>query len=663
MSEGSQINTGALSMQDKVPEYWLPAEVLYFKEGYAIAGGHFGDEGKGKITDLLVEKCKKSGKKTFNPRYQGGGNAGHTVKRDGQEYHFHYLPSGALQCDIILLGGGMLIDPFKLDEEIEQIPDEQKEKIYIDGRATICSSLERFMDGYYESQRKQNKDKIGTTGSGVGPAVSERALRVDIRLAAAKACKNWQELKELFAKIPNIPYEVVQQIAAKHGSFDKYVEDLYNAIQKLNIIESAPFHEKMKKEGYVLILEVSQAFGLDCIHGNTGKYVTSTHTTVPGALADGGLGINDVPNGIYIITKAYSSKVGGGYFATKFGHGEDDGSEDVAQFIYDTNGECGVTTGRKRDLGWFDCVAVHAALMANGTNKLVINCMDTIGLIPGKLAKVCYAYRHKKTGEITRNWPFFQEEYEPLYTEIDVDWDIYKCRDEKLLPDGVWVYLGYISYYTGAEICFIGTGGSNEDIIEISEYGKEKIAEVVRKISTLYQATAEIQNITVQMENPTDEEIDEYGEDENKTSNSCYVIAAHSEDKSKCFVVYQDVSVTSGLLFAKPMDNVFKEEKRGLPQFDDGNYDIPEFPEGREVTAGSIWRHFKGTTAKVIGVARNTENGEYYVVYECTGNAGKTNHKDGVLARPIDMFLSPTDRKVYPDKEKYPQDNRFERIK
>lgn len=460
-----------------------PNYALAYQFGVAVVGSHFGDCGKGKFVDYLIRKRKALGYRVINIRAQGGGNAGHTVIDEitKTEYHFHYLPSGGLVSDLIILGAGMLLDPLKILKEAEVLPEEQQAKILIDGRATFCTLIERRLDGYYEEQKlKKGTAKVGTTGSGVGPAVSYRALRTHIQFFDAQACKSADELLEKFLAIPEVPEFIWDDIAKEYGSVEAYVQKLYDAVQKLNIVESMPIIQKTKDEGWSLVLEVSQAFGLDCLFGNCGKFVTSTHTTAIGALADAGLVPEDLTGGALLISKAYASKVGAGHFMTKFDCAEFE--KRVADFIYKTNGECGVTTGRLRDLGWFDCVAVRAAIQRNGSRKLAVNCMDTIGLIPGNLAKICIAYRHKVTAEETVFWPYFQQDYEPVYKEIQVDWDIKHFTDEYQLPDGVWEYLGNIAYYTGADIKFIGTGGSNADVVVITDYGRAKIKEVKKRL-------------------------------------------------------------------------------------------------------------------------------------------------------------------------------------
>ncbi|MBP3708003.1 MAG: adenylosuccinate synthetase [Clostridia bacterium] len=458
---------------------------LAYNAGVAVVGSHFGDEGKGKIVDIAIRDYKEKGFSVINVRGQGGGNAGHTVidTLTEEEYHFHYLPSGGLVSDIILLGGGMLLDPIRIHDEMSVLPSQQRQKILVDERATLSTMLERLMDGYYES-KKDGKNKVGTTGSGVGPTVAYRALRVDIRFAQAKACKNADELKELFIAIPDVPQEIWDSIATEFDGIDNYMQSLYTAVQELNVVNSSEIIRYTKLHGWAVVLEVSQAFGLDSIFGNGGHMVTSTHTTVAGAMADAGLGLNDLTEGVILIAKGYASKVGGGHFVTKFDQNNLYEFE-IDNFIHDVNGECGVTTGRRRLLGWFDCVCVREAILRNGANhKLAINCMDTIGMIPGSMAKICIAYRHKETGEIAPNWPFFQDEYEPIYKELKVDWQIkhFNNVNENTLPDGLWEYLGNIAFYTGADIGYIGTGGGNKDIIVISDYGKQRIFEVVSRL-------------------------------------------------------------------------------------------------------------------------------------------------------------------------------------
>ena len=437
-----------------------------FVAGYAVAGAHFGDEGKGKIVDALAERLKEKRYKIINYRGQGGGNAGHTVidSTTGKEYHFHYLPSGGLKSDIILLGAGMLLDPIKVAEEAKVLP--KTVHILVDERATLSILMERQLDGYYESLRKSKGiPVIGTTGSGVGTTAAHRALRVHVTFGDAVRITSAEALCKLFKQTPDLPEEIANQIDTE------YCTKVLDAVHNLKIVNSNVIFQKCIREGWAGLLELSQAYGLDMIHGNSGHFVTSTHTTIPGALADVGLAERDIPNGSVIIAKAYASKVGAGPFVTKFS----DSEAEIAKYIYDVNGEKGVTTGRIRDLGWFDCIAISEALRKNGTRTLAINCMDTIGLIPGGISKLCIGYKNKITGEEITYWPYNQEDYEPIYTEIATYWDIKHFTSEELIPLEVWNYIAHIEVYTGGIVKYIGTGGGDKDIVLISEAGRRKI--------------------------------------------------------------------------------------------------------------------------------------------------------------------------------------------
>lgn len=446
--------------------------------GFIVVGVHFGDEGKGKIVNILTAKLKAQGYHVLSIRGQGGGNAGHTVidAETGKEYHFHYLTSGVLDATVILLGAGMEVDPIRLNTEAEQIPEDKRERIFVDERAVLCTDFDRAMDAYLENCRKNSgKPIIGTTKSGVGPSVALRAQRDHITFADAKACNSAEELYNLFAKIPNIPDEVRQVVTME------YAEKLYTAVQSLNVVNSQAVYDFARHAGWAFLLEASQAHGLDNLFGNSGHYVTSTHTTAPGAVADAGLSMEDFRNGFIVNTgKAYSSKVGAGPFVTKFDL-NDSIEKETDKFIHDLVGEFGVTTGRLRDLGWFDAVAYRTAISRNGSPYIALNCADVIGMLPYGYMKICNQYRHIKTGRVVDLWPYAQEEYEPVwYTDetgsdkISVNWDIYGINNAEDLPEAVFDYLKIVEKTTGGIVRYIGTGGSSKDIVEITNSVRKK---------------------------------------------------------------------------------------------------------------------------------------------------------------------------------------------
>lgn len=385
-----------------------------FKHGKAIFGGFFGDEGKGKEVDITARYYKEQGLKLLSIRGQGSGNAGHTVVVDEKKYDFHYLTSAGLLADIMLLGPGMLIDPIRVLKEAEELPEEKRKIIMIAERATIVSDLDRAMDSWCENQRtKSGQSAIGTTKSGVGPGVGNRGYRIHLTFADAKRCKDSIEFCELMLKNPLFPEEVKSVLKKE------YVDELWEAIGKLNIVNSLEVISKCRTEGdWAVLLEVSQATCLDPLFGNGGHYTTSTPCTDIGGATGAGLTMYDFPDDSIMVLKAYGSKVGGGPYITKFTPEE----QKIDQFIDNMVGEHGVTTGRKRDLGWFDGPAVRHSIALTGAKSICINCMDVIAQLPNVTdsVKICFAYKNIKTGEVTYDWPYHLQDYKPLYIEMSL---------------------------------------------------------------------------------------------------------------------------------------------------------------------------------------------------------------------------------------------------
>lgn len=439
------------------PDKVLPFIPFYY--GAEVFGGHFGDEGKGKVVDIIARDFKERGLNILSVRGQGGGNAGHTVVVDGKKYDFHYLTSAGLSADIMLLGAGMLIDPIRVLEEAKKLPEEKRKIIVIDERAVLCSNLDRYMDEYTENARKSmGSSTIGTTKSGVGPCESTRRSRIHLTFADTLRFKNAEQLYEALTTRPFVPDEINSLITPE------YAKQLFDAVCRLNVVNSQKLFAKCRNEkNWAVLLEVSQAVGLDPYWGRDTHFVTSTSCTNVGAAAGAGLTYEDFPSGSFMILKAYASQVGSGPFITML----NDDEKAIADFIYDLVGECGVTTGRKRNLGWFDAVAVRMAVSKTGTYNLCINCMDVLGKIPGGKAKICYAYQNKVTGVEEYDYPTFHEDYEPLYEEIPCSWDIDNVKNLEDLPESVFKFIEKIEELTGARVKYIGTGPSSEDIIDL----------------------------------------------------------------------------------------------------------------------------------------------------------------------------------------------------
>ena len=424
-----------------------------FKHGMAVFGGFFGDEGKGKEVDIAAEKYKKQGLKLLSVRGQGSGNAGHTVNAGGKKYDFHYLTSAGLSADKMLLGAGMLIDPIRVLAEAEKLPETQKKIIMIAERAAIVTDLERAMDAWCENQRKKSgQTAIGTTKSGVGPGAGNRGYRVHVTFADAKKCKSYMELKEVFLKNPLFPKKVREVMT------DEYVGNVWDAIQKLNIVSSEDVISTCRDEGnWAVLLEVSQAVCLDPLFGNGGHFTTSTPCTNIGGAVGVGLTMRDFPDGATMVLKAYGSKVGGGPYITKFEEHE----KNIDKYIDDMVGEHGVTTGRKRDLGWFDGPAVRHSIALTGASDICINCMDVIASLHNvtNTVKVCYAYKNKFTGEVTYGWPYDLSQWEPLYAEMQIA----NKEPEEVIQD----YINLVELIIGQKITGYGVGPTRQDYREV----------------------------------------------------------------------------------------------------------------------------------------------------------------------------------------------------
>ncbi len=464
-----------------------------FKHGCAVVGAMFGDEGKGKQVDAMAELYKKKGLKVLSVRGQGSGNAGHTVVVDGERYDFHYLTSAGLIADIMLLGPGMLIDPIRVSAEMQKLPEDKREIVQISERATLVTDLERVFDAWAETKLEESgQKKIGTTKSGVGPAAGIRGFRFHVTFAdVLTKCRDAEDLRKLFLKNPILPEDVKKskKEIVKDGKkltrkvFSKsYCAELWEAIFSLNIVNSVEVIQQCRAEGdWAVLLEVSQAIGLDPMFGNGGHFCTSTPCTDVGGIYGAGLTKDDFPDGTFLMAKAYTSKVGGGPFPTKFAPNE----MHLDKFIDDIVGEHGVTTGRKRDLGWFDAVMARYAESLTG-GKFAINCMDVISLM-GSVTdnlKVCFAYLNKNTGKILKTarevsedlgieeeyiWQYNLDDYEPLYARLPI-----KGKSQKQIIREYIETIEFLIYgFNAGKIVRYGVGPSREDYKEREEAFKD----------------------------------------------------------------------------------------------------------------------------------------------------------------------------------------------
>jgi adenylosuccinate synthase len=417
---------------------------------HIIVGAQWGDEGKGKIVDLLSEKID------IVARYQGGANAGHTVVIGTNTYVLHLIPSGIFHPHVIcVIGNGVVVDPVALLEEIEQL---RKLNIDFAGRLLISRNAHLIMPYHklLDAIREQTADKIGTTGRGIGPAYIDKFMRVGIRIAdlldrdsfVGKIKKNIEEKNQLLRNV----------YGTKELNVDKIVSDYEEFAKKINeyITDTSHFLNNALRERKRILAEGAQGALLDIDHG-TYPYVTSSNPTSGGACT--GLGIPPTAvDSITGIVKAYTTRVGNGPFPTEQ-------ENDTGERMRTIGGEYGATTGRPRRCGWFDAVSVRYAVMINGISSIAITKLDVLDSF--KKIFLCTGYRID--GKVTNSFPTDSRtlsRVEPIYESFD-GWNRSTADARRFsdLPTAARIYLGAIAEHAGATVSMISVGARRDQTI------------------------------------------------------------------------------------------------------------------------------------------------------------------------------------------------------
>lgn len=412
-----------------------------------VVGLQWGDEGKGKIVDLLAKQYD------VVVRYQGGHNAGHTIVVDGQKIALHLLPSGVLypHCQNII-GNGVVIDPHALLAEMRNFGLEKlKNRLLISNRAHMILPFHQKLDALREKIRA--KEAIGTTGKGIGPSYADKASRVGVRIGELG------DLKVLRQKMQH-SFEELQILASSLNeelpSLDEVIASLEATRELLPFVcDSVHFLWKAQSEKKRILLEGAQGSMLDLDHG-TYPFVTSSTTISAGACS--GSGVNPKEIGEVIgITKAYCTRVGNGPFPTEeFG--------EIAKEIQHRGGEIGTTTGRERRCGWLDAVALKYACKLNGCSQIALMKLDVLDGF--KEVKVCVGYEYK--GQRINYIPFDYENVKPIY-ESFAGWDqTFGIRKMQDLPKEAREYISSLEKLIGVKMRIISTSPDREDTIEKS---------------------------------------------------------------------------------------------------------------------------------------------------------------------------------------------------
>ena len=420
-----------------------------------LLGAQWGDEGKGKATDLLGDKVK------YVVRYQGGNNAGHTVVIGKEKYALHLLPSGILTPSCIpVIGNGVVIDPAVLLEEIRGLNERgvDTSKLKISTNAHLITPYHRTIDKV--SERFLGKSKIGTTGRGIGPAYADKINRIGIRIQDLFDPSILRQKLEGALRDKN---QVLIKVFNRKGIevddvLDEYLG--YAEILKPYVTDTSLLLNQALYKGEVVLLEGSQGTLLDVDHG-TYPFVTSSNPTAGGASTGSGIGPTKISRVIGIV-KAYTTRVGSGPFPTELF--DEDGEK-----LRTIGGEFGVTTGRSRRTGWYDALIARYAVRVNGLTDFFLTKLDV--LTGWEKIPVCVAY--EIDGKRVEELPASQTDFhhaKPIY-EFLPGWseDISSAKELKDLPANARAYVKYLEEISGAPMSAIGVGPGREQTIAVKD--------------------------------------------------------------------------------------------------------------------------------------------------------------------------------------------------
>ena len=421
-----------------------------------LLGAQWGDEGKGKATDILGDRVK------YVVRYQGGNNAGHTVVIGDQKYALHLLPSGILTPTCIpVIGNGVVIDPAVLLEEIRGLNERgvDTSNLKISTNAHLITPYHRTIDKV--SERFLGKAKIGTTGRGIGPAYADKINRIGIRVQDLFDPSILRQKIEGALKDKN---QVLVKVFNRKGlEIDEILKEYleYAEILRPYVIDTSLLLNQALERGENILLEGSQGTLLDVDHG-TYPFVTSSNPTAGGASTGSGIGPTKISRVIGIV-KAYTPRVGSGPFPTELF--DEDGEK-----LRSIGGEVGVTTGRARRCGWYDAPIARYAVRINGLTDFFLTKLDV--LTGWEKIPVCVAY--EIDGKRVEELPASQSDFhhaKPIYEYLP-GWseDISKARKLSDLPINAQGYIKFLEKISGSPISAIGVGPGREETILVRDF-------------------------------------------------------------------------------------------------------------------------------------------------------------------------------------------------
>ena len=411
-----------------------------------LLGLQWGDEGKGKIVDVLTPQYD------VVARFQGGPNAGHTLEFGGKKFVLRSIPSGIFQGgQLNIIGNGVVLDPslFKAEAvDLEKAGYDLKKNLFISKKAHLILPTCRVLDAAYEAAK--GDAKVGTTGKGIGPTYTDKVSRNGLRVG--DILENFEE------KYAKAKARHEQILASMNYSYDitEMEQEWLSAIEYLKefrLIDSEQMINDLIAEGKSILCEGAQGSMLDIDFGSY-PFVTSSNTVCAGACTGLGVAPNKIGN-VYGITKAYCTRVGAGPFPTELFDAT--GSE-----MRDRGHEYGAVTGRERRCGWIDLVALKYTIMINGVTHLILMKSDVLDEF--ETIKACIAY--KKNGETITHFPYEIDDVEPIYTELP-GWkcDMTKLTKEEELPEAFVNYIKFLEKELGVPVKYVSIGPDREQTI------------------------------------------------------------------------------------------------------------------------------------------------------------------------------------------------------
>ncbi len=420
-----------------------------------LVGAQWGDEGKGKIVDILTRSAD------LIVRFQGGNNAGHTLVVGDEKFVFHLIPSGILHSGkISVIGNGVVVDPAVLIEEIQSL---KKRGYFLDDSALIVSSDAHVIMPYHKAldiarEKARGSKKIGTTKRGIGPAYEDKASRRGIRVEdllddevfKEKLLHNLTETNSYLKNVYNADELEYDGIYEQYAGYAKVIAKYVASSQTF-------LSEQIDKKKNILF-EGAQGALLDIDHG-TFPYVTSSNTVSGGACTGAGVSPRSIDYVLGIV-KAYTTRVGGGPFVTEL-------SDDIGERLQKEGAEYGATTGRARRCGWLDAVQLKFTTRVNGIDGIALTKLDVLTGI--KKIKICTGYKHN--GKILDGFttsPKILGGCEPVYEELDgFDEDISEIKEFDKLPENAKIYIRRIQELLGTRVVMISVGCKRSQTIMV----------------------------------------------------------------------------------------------------------------------------------------------------------------------------------------------------